>query len=278
MDFKVRCSGISQIMTNPKLKRDKEAGNLSATCKSHLKDWYNYNKYGRRNQIETAYTKKGIYMEDDSITLLAQVYKNLGIPFKNEERKTDEYKTGECDLYFEELSMVRDIKTSWDIHTFPGGPFGDDKLSKAYFDQMQGYLDLWDAENGFVDYCLIDTPVSLIDSKLYKLNYKFEFLSLDYDQNTGQKYVTNFEIIPMIVEVVKNAIYTADGLQKYIDDSRIFIKEEWFTDFKEIPQNERIKTYEVKRDREYCETIHDRVRQIRNYLKSKNLIIQNKAA
>jgi hypothetical protein len=34
--FKIRASALSQLMTEPKLKKDKESGELSATAKSYI--------------------------------------------------------------------------------------------------------------------------------------------------------------------------------------------------------------------------------------------------
>ena len=159
---------------------------LSASALTHLKDWRMYNEFGRSKDLETDMTKKGKMGEEKSTTLVNQIYGSMygyqelvTSKDRKEKRKTDDFKTGECDIYIESHNHIRDIKTSWDASTFPGTLFSKPNLDKNYHDQMQGYLDLWDCDIGFVDYCLIDTPTKLICDKLRKLDWKYGIFSMD---------------------------------------------------------------------------------------------------
>lgn len=220
---------------------------ISDTCRTHLRKWYNSKKYNRRKDIQVKYTKKGIIGEEVSTTLVNRMYaRDYGYrelqTSKDREIKriTDDYKTGECDIWIEKEKHVRDVKTSWDLDSFPGGPLAKDELDPKYDKQIKCYADLWGAEMCFVDYCLIDTPTRLIVDELRKLDYKYGIFGLDDS-------IVRDESIPLVVEKVSNMIYTREGLQNFIDDpiNSHNIEIEWFEDFIEIPEDERVKTYEV---------------------------------
>ena len=49
----IRCSSIGALMTEPKEKAAREAGELSKTAKTHLKSVYIQEKYGRIKDIVT---------------------------------------------------------------------------------------------------------------------------------------------------------------------------------------------------------------------------------
>ena len=64
-------------MTEPKLKADKEAGNLSETSKSYLVEVYIKEMYDREADINSKYIAKGLMVEEDSITLYSRVKKSF---------------------------------------------------------------------------------------------------------------------------------------------------------------------------------------------------------
>ena len=99
--------------------------------------------------------EKGSRCEDASIDLLNSVLfesytKHVG-------RVSNEYITGECDILTD--TCVRDIKTSWNIDTFP---MFEDDMGNDYEWQMRGYMWLYNRDCAIVDYCLVDTPEDLI--------------------------------------------------------------------------------------------------------------------
>lgn len=79
---------------------------------------------------------------------------------KNAERRTNEWLTGECDLYDAERRRGHDLKSSWSAKTFPGWLV--DAIDSGYEWQMRGYMMLWDADQWEVNYALVDTPERLI--------------------------------------------------------------------------------------------------------------------
>ena len=174
MDFsttKIRSSSVGYLMTEPQLKADKEAGNLSKTAQKHLLDVYVYEKYGRRKDIQTKQMKKGIEVENDSIELLSLYLKK---PFnKNEIRLTNEFITGLPDIFegndIYNADSIIDIKSSYDLWTFLGNL--PDKLDSLYYWQLQSYMWLTNSDKAHIAYCLVDTPFGIIEQeKRYLLN------------------------------------------------------------------------------------------------------------
>lgn len=111
--------------------------------------------------------EKGIECESDSILLLNSVRK-LSLR-KNTERRSNDFITGECDLFDSVLKRGHDIKTSWSIATFP--ITSKDCEDKLYEWQMRGYMALWNADEWEVNYCLVDTPDRLIGFEPMELHF-----------------------------------------------------------------------------------------------------------
>lgn len=151
----IRCSALRLAMTEA---RAKKAG-LSETAKKVVEDEIRTLYFGVREKISSKAMQKGIDCEQVSIDLLNNVEFRLSKPYvKNSERKSNQWITGECDIYDAESRTIRDIKTSWSIATYP--LFADN--ANDYEWQMRGYMMLWDCDTAIVDYCLVDTPEHLI--------------------------------------------------------------------------------------------------------------------
>ena len=151
----IRCSALKLAMTEA---RTKNAG-LSETAKKVVEDEIRALYFGVREKISNKFMQKGIDCEQVSIDLLNNVEFRLSNPYvKNSERKSNQWITGECDIYDAESRTIRDIKTSWSIATYP--LFADN--ANDYEWQMRGYMMLWDCDTAIVDYCLVDTPEHLI--------------------------------------------------------------------------------------------------------------------
>lgn len=268
-DFLVRCSSISNILSQPRTKKDREAGKLSASAMAEVKKYLLSTKMKRSSSHSNQYTEKGNLNEEEAITLVNKVLYNNLILEKNKERKSNEYITGECDIYISKEKVIRDIKNSWDIFTFP--IYEEKPLEKTYKDQMQGYLQLWDCEVGYVDKCLTNTPTTILDSYLFKkcrsLNI-FETTDGVYDRDEMGKILIKDESMDFFKEEVFKSIYTEKGLQSYIDDGAFRLDDDFmFSDFFEIPEADRIISYQVKRDVDFIEKVNDAVIKCRDYIK-----------
>src|SRR5688572_14682194 len=163
----IRCSCLGKIMTEARSKSEV----LSETTKTYLRQLFREIKYDRKKEITTKYMEKGLMVEEDAITLYSLVKKRFFK--KNEERVKNDYLCGTPDLFIgesiEQAKEIIDIKSSWDLFTFP---FPSDKINKDYFYQLQGYMFLTGAEKATLVYCLIDTPLTLINDEKRKLLYK----------------------------------------------------------------------------------------------------------
>lgn len=162
--MKFRCSSIGKLMTEP---RSKSEGPLSVGAKTYIRELAAQEIFGVDFVVSSKAIEKGIECEDDSILLLNKV-RGLSLK-KNAERKTNDFITGECDLFDLSSKRGHDIKTSWSIATFPIS-FSDCE-DKLYEWQMRGYMALWDADEWEVNYCLVDTPDRLIGFEPMELHF-----------------------------------------------------------------------------------------------------------
>lgn len=168
----IHASSISKLFTEPKDKSSKDAGELSATAKTHLIETYIKVKYNRRKEIETKQMAKGKKAELDSLMLLS---KTLGYFLdKNEEHIDNGVIIGTPDTFIGEslqkAEVVLDVKTSFDIFTFLNNL--DGKLNPDYEKQLQSYMWLSGAEQGYVAFCLVDMPEDMINDEKQRLLYK----------------------------------------------------------------------------------------------------------
>ncbi len=153
--MKFRCSSLGKLMTEP---RSKSEGVLSVGAKTFIRELAAQEIFGVEFEVSSKAIEKGIEVEGDSIDLLNSV-RGLSL-FKNTDRKSNDFITGECDLFDAEAKRGHDIKSSWSIATFPITVA--DCEDRLYEWQMRGYMALWDADEWEVNYCLVDTPDRLI--------------------------------------------------------------------------------------------------------------------
>ena len=229
-NIKFRASSIKHLMTEPKSKAAKEAGDLSETAKTHLIDIFVSAKYGRQSDITNKYVEKGLGVEDDSITLYSRVTKTFYK--KNEERLTNDFITGLPDLYegesIDKANLVIDIKSSWDIFTFFRTQAKD--VNDLYYWQMLSYMALTGAKKAKLAYCLINTPDPLLMDEKRKLVWKMGVLDTD----------------PLYIEACEKL----DLLHTYDD----------------IPINERLYEIEIERDDDAIMAMYAKVAKARDWM------------
>ena len=159
--FKVRCSSLSLIMTDPKVK----SAVLSEGAKTYLEGVAKELVYGYTHSPTAKYMEKGKIVEDQAISLYNSVF--FTNHTKNTERRETEYLTGECDIFTG--AKIIDIKSAWSLHTFPAtAAMG---ACKEYEWQMRGYMKLWDVDEAEVAYCLVNTPDELVGYEDPDLHY-----------------------------------------------------------------------------------------------------------
>jgi len=161
--MKFRCSSIGKLMTEPKSKAE---GPLSVGAKTYIRELAAQEIFGVDFLVTSKAMEKGIEVEEDSIALLNLV-RGLNL-FKSSDRRSNEFITGECDLFDGERRRGHDVKSSWSIATFP--ICVKDCEDKLYEWQMRGYMALWDADEWEVNYCLVDPPDRLISYEPMELH------------------------------------------------------------------------------------------------------------
>ncbi len=220
--FKIRASATSKIMSQPRNKKDKEAGLLGDTAKTYCKMWLKEQMYNRKITFSNKFTQKGIIVEDDSIDFLSTQL-NKGLLFKNEKHFNNDFLTGTPDIILN--NCVIDVKNSYSWETFP--TFEKDIPNKDYYYQLQSYMSLLNLDNAKLIYLLTDTPEHLIKSEAW-----------NYANSNG------YEIEDIYEQIENNLTYP------------------------DIPDNLKIKIFEVKRDNEVIEQINKQVLKCRNYIET----------
>jgi hypothetical protein len=227
----IRCSSIGSLMTDPKEKAAKDAGELSKTAKTHLKSVYILEKYGREKELSSRPVQKGIEVEEDSITLLSRVQKKMLV--KNDKRLNNDFITGLPDIFegdsIETADSITDIKSSYDLHSFLSN--AGEPLDNNYYYQLQGYMALSGAKKAYIAYCLVNTPDSILQGEKYRLLKSMDVISEDSP-----------EFIKAALKIEKNMI------------------------FDDIPKEDRVLIFPVERNEEAIEKIYSKVKKAREYL------------
>lgn len=158
---KFRASSLGLIMTDPKSKDEL----LSVGAKTEIEALAKQFVYGFDESISSRQMEKGIAVEEQAIELYNSVFFTSHV--KNTERKTNDWITGECDIYTPK--KVIDIKSPWSLSTFPAT--SNAAKNALYEWQGRAYMWLYDVPSFEVAYCLVNTPEALIGYDDPKLHY-----------------------------------------------------------------------------------------------------------
>ncbi len=215
--MKIRCSAIGKIMTSPKSKGEV----LSQTTKTYLHELAIEEVYGIRKEFNSRYTDKGNEVEDLSIELCNDVL-DIGFIYKNEEHFSNDWITGTPDVNTKEILL--DVKSSYDATTFP---FFDLELTnKMYLYQMHGYMWLTGKEESLLCYCLIDTPLQIVEDEIRREHWKASLIEESLD------------------------------LRAFVQSKHTFAH---------IPKEKRLKVFKIAKDEKVIEDIKTRIELCREY-------------
>ena len=167
---------------------------LSATTESKMQDYFKEMEFNRSTDLRSKYLDKGIMVEEQAITLVSEVLDLFLV--KNRERKSNGYLTGEPDNV---QGKVRDIKSSWDLKTFP--MFDTELVNKTYWWQVQAYMELFDIDAAEVIYCLVDTPEMLIQDELRRVSWQMNYIDIPEDLEAEVRHTMTFADIPKELRV-----------------------------------------------------------------------------
>jgi hypothetical protein len=227
----IRCSSLGQLLTEPKEKAAKDAGELSETAKTMLIREYIRVKYDRDKDLDNKYIRKGKENEEEGIKMLSLFTGNT--LEKNNIRLNNDYVTGEPDVFLgktiENAEYIYDTKLSWDIWTFLSNV--GSKLNKDYELQMQGYLWLSNCQEGAIAYILTDIPETELEDEKYSLLRRMK-VATELDK----------EYIKAAAKLEINSIYP------------------------DIPLEEKILLFPVQRNEETIQKIKQKVEKARTFL------------
>ena len=159
--IKIRASALGDLMTDPKEKTEI----LSKGAKTVLDNMAKEFVYGFNEVISGKYMEKGVIVEDQAIELYNSVF--FTNYKKNTERKTNDWLTGECDIFTGD--KIIDIKSSWSLPTFPAT--AEEGQNKGYEWQLRAYMMLWNVGEAEIAYCMVNTPDELIKFEQEELHF-----------------------------------------------------------------------------------------------------------
>lgn len=164
--IKLRAHAIGHIMTEPRSKAAKDAGELSETAKSYCLELAKQHVYNYEVELDKVKVlQKGLQVEQDSIDLFNIVTGSFCV--KNTQRFSTDLLTGEPDIITEDC--ITDIKSAWSLATFPVLP--DQAHSDLYEYQLRAYMHLADKPHATLAYCLVSTPEELCRYEDYRLHF-----------------------------------------------------------------------------------------------------------
>lgn len=205
--IRIRASSLGDIMTDAKEKNEP----LSKGAKTVLEKMAKEFVYGFNEVITGKYMDKGIIVEDQSIQLYNSVF--FTSHKKNTERRSNDWITGECDIYTG--SKIIDIKSSWSLATFPATVASG--ADKGYEWQLRAYMMLWDVPHAEIAYCMVSTPDELIKYEQEELHY------VDHIDEALRVTVVPYE---RDKELEEKIIFKVTAAQKYLGEMAKRIRSE----------------------------------------------------
>jgi hypothetical protein len=243
-DFETRLREGGKLTDKQKdeLKRLKEKRDapfeLSDTAKQFIDDTWLWNEKGFFKKIKSPYIDKGIFGEEVGIDLLTELDGNFYA--KNTERKTKGNLTGHCDINtkIDSKKIIQDVKCCWDAKTFKNAEW-----TKLYEWQGRTYLDLYDADEFWLRYVLIDCPPHLVQREKERLWRQY------YDESMSMEEAQRLEEMmkPMFEQIERNLVYSSNS---------------------NYTLEERVKTYKITRDDVVFKQLLDRIPDALKYYNS----------
>lgn len=209
---------------------------LPTGAQTYCKQWLKEYLYKRRQEVSSKYIRKGNLTEESGFTLMA-VQLKLGMVYKNEQYRENEYSTGTWDLLVGDT--VYDNKSVWSLDTFP--MFENRNPKSEYEWQMQVYMGLAGVEKATLAYTLNDAPEIEIQAAL--------------------RWV---EDPKARIQVLNNMIFT----ESFFKTMKAKYASEATLDFLPIPEEKRIKTFSFFKDNSVHYRIKERVKMCNQFINS----------
>ncbi len=217
-----RCSSLGKLMTDPRTKSE----TLSETAKSYIQDLFKERELGIYKEFSSRYTDKGLEMEDEAIQFASEVL-NWDFVVKNETRFNNEWITGEPDINTD--SLLADIKCSWNASTFP--LFDETLKNKDYYWQLQAYMQLTGHETSELVYCLMNTPLLIVEDEIRRQHWKLNLIEEDLEVRDAVQKMHNFDHIPNELRVKRFIVQKDEAAQNKIKE-RVEVAREYYQQLK----------------------------------------------
>lgn len=224
---------------------------LSDASKRELSKIVYATQYGRTTELNSNQITKGLEVEKECRDILSRV---TGLFLtSSEERKSNKWVTGKIDI--EPNEVISDIKATYSWESF--SKILESSANEIYLRQGDSYMDLWGRDNFLLCHILTDTPFNIIDREIKSLDYKHNILNIEGDVRDSN--------IDDVKKVITNHIFSRKSLEEYCQESSI-IYIEWFNDFVEIPEKERIHMIPHSFDKERIEQRNECISLAREYM------------
>jgi hypothetical protein len=189
-----------------KAKRDAPF-ELSPTAKQAVEDVWLFREKGFYKQIDSKYLNKGLFGEDVGMSLLTEI--DGRYYSKNTERVFKNNRTGEWDNKFtlNGKKIIQDVKCCWDSKTFKNSD-----MDSGYIWQGRDYMDLGEADEFWLRYCLVDCPPHLVArEKEYEWRkYHSNEMSDEERQSLEERMKPIFDQIDRNLVYSTNEAYTVE--------------------------------------------------------------------
>jgi len=217
-----RCSSLGKLMTDSRTKSE----TLSETAKSYIQDLFKERELGIYKEFSSRYTDKGLEMEDEAIQFASEVL-NWDFVVKNETRFNNDWITGEPDINTD--SLLADIKCSWNGSTFP--LFDETLKNKDYYYQLQGYMQLTGHDTSELVYCLMNTPLLIVEDEIRRQHWKLNLIEEDLEVRDAVQKMHNFDHIPDELRVKRFIVQKDEAAQEKIKE-RVEVAREYYQQLK----------------------------------------------
>ena len=167
---------------------------LSQGAKTYLEKLFKEEYFEKRTEITSKFMDKGNEVEEQSITLFSKVTDTFFV--KNKKHFENEYLTGTPDMV---KDKVPDIKSSWNLDTFP--MFDTELKNDLYYWQVMAYMELTGIHKGEIAYCLVDTPMHLIQDEIRKQSWLNGYIDVPAEFESEIIDSMTFTDIPEIYRV-----------------------------------------------------------------------------
>lgn len=243
-----RASSIGNLMVEPRSKNEL----LAEGVITHLVDVFVSAKYKRREDVHGKFINKGNERENEAITLFSRVKKIYFI--KNSERFSNDYITGEPDLFLikeDKVEEIIDIKTSWSAHTFFRTQ--QKKLSRDYYWQGLSYMALTGAKKCTIAFCLVNGTFEAIMNEKRRASYSY-----------GMDFENDPEYVKECQQIERNHIFNMEAFQKECMGFDFHSDlNEWKYD---IPKEDRVFTFSFDRDEDAINKLYSRIADCRTWM------------